>query len=132
MILTLLSVGMLVVGVVMYASNECVTHDLYAYSIVLMILGTTASFICMIAISCTHFRANQDIYKAQMEYETLLRQLEVSKNSTNTLTYVTATENIIQWNVWVADEKYYQNNVFTSWFYSKKYVDSLEYIEVEE
>ena len=41
-------------------------------------------------------------------------------------------QKVYEWNVEVYDEKYWGNNIWTNWFFNKKVVDSLEYINLED
>ena len=86
----------------------------FAISIVGMI-------ICVPDMIITHCNTNKKIYTKQLEYESLVK-----------LSKANVIQKVYEWNVEVYDEKYWGNNIWTNWFFNKKVVDSLEYINLED
>ena len=68
---------------------------------------------------------NKQIYEAKIERELIASQIKGKE------TEWAIIEKAVEWNDYVSSEKMLGNSLFTNWFFSKEYVDSLEYIEVK-
>ena len=79
-------------------------------------------------INCT---ANKYIYEYSLERESIVKQVECISSDYEDVSKATVIANVYDWNKEVHNMKYWAKNPWTSWFYSQKFVDSLEYIELE-
>ena len=73
----------------------------------------------------------KDIYEAGLERNAIIKQIGVINTDYEDISKATVIKNVYDWNKNVHSIKYYGKNPWTSWFWSQKYVDSLEYIDVE-
>lgn len=97
----------------------------FAISIVGMI-------ICVPYMIITHCNTNKKIYTKQLEYESLVKQCQTVSSNYEDVSKANVIQKVYEWNVEVYDEKYWGNNIWTNWFFNKKVVDSLEYINLED
>lgn len=97
----------------------------FAISIVGMI-------ICVPDMIITHCNTNKKIYTKQLEYESLVKQCQTVSSNYEDVSKANVIQKVYEWNVEVYDEKYWGNNIWTNWFFNKKVVDSLEYINLED
>nr|DAP20781.1 MAG TPA: hypothetical protein [Bacteriophage sp.] len=82
----------------------------------------------IIGSQCT---ANKCIYEYSLERESIVKQVECISSEYEDVSKATVIANVYDWNKDVHNTKYWGNNPWMSWFYSQKFVDSLEYIELE-
>lgn len=133
MILTLIGVVLLVVGIIlMYIFAESYTYDyVYGIGIGAMMMGFLVTIVCVWVIVTNHVTVQKDIYEAELERTSIVKQIEVVSNNYEDVSKATVIKNVYDWNKNVHSIKYWGKNPWTSWFWSQKYVDSLEYIEME-
>lgn len=128
MILTLGSVVLMVIGIaILYEANRRgeTNCDLTSIGLAMTIVFSITTLVCPVVIGKAHSNVNKQIYEAKIERELIASQLKGKE----TEWYV--IEKAVEWNDDVSAKKGLGNSLFTNWFFSKEYVDSLEYIEVE-
>ena len=130
MIITLGSVVLLVLGIVILCFESCIRKweddCLTSFGIALVIVFAIATFVCPVIIAKAHSNVNKQIYEAKIERELIASQIKGKE------TEWAIIEKAVEWNDYVSSEKMLGNSLFTNWFFSKEYVDSLGYIEVEQ
>ena len=111
----------------------------YRVNGVLITLGVTnlvvGVIIGMIIGSITIINRNtvdKRIYEAQMEYESITKQLQIIDSGYEDVSKAEVIQKVYDWNTAVYKSKYWTESPWTNWLCSKKYSDSLKYIEMEE
>lgn len=134
MIITLGFLIMIVIGeVVLRMVKDSFDHDgLYAISACVVTLGVIGLFICICFIASSHIFANKNIHSAKMQRESLVKQMEVIASDYEDISRTKVISKVYDWNNDVYDTKIYSVNPVTNWFYSKKYVNSLKYIVIDD
>ena len=134
MIITLISIIMFIVGIVclkLYTHHSISSDNIGFIACVLSVIGGIILFFVLTAIIGSHINIDKQIQEAQMERESNERQIECVSSNYEDVSKTNVIVRIYEWNKEVYSQKYKLNSPWTSWFYSKKYVDSLEYIEME-
>lgn len=139
MIIILMAITILILGIIgMVISEKDIIHSysindtLGVISFMLFAGSTFITMILLIAILLTNVCANHDIQKSKFEYDSLIARLEVINSDYEDVSKSDVIKDIYEWNKSVYNEKYWGNNAWTNWFYNKRYVDSLEYIEIDK
>lgn len=137
MIITLITIAVFVLGVIGYIfyNRDIISRkhkefiEILSFCAVL-IAGVAILFEIPIIIKsqCT---ANKTIYEYSLERESIVKQVECISSDYEDVSKATVIANVYDWNKEVHNAKYWAKNPWTSWFYSQKFVDSLEYIELE-
>ena len=94
------------------------------------VFGGVAICICLLLILGSHFDVDYDIHNAQLERDSIIKQLEYIDAEYENVSKVEIIQKVYEWNQKVYSEKRGSENLWINWFYSKKYADSLEYIEL--
>lgn len=97
-----------------------------------IIIGGSASIAFLIIIILAHVNVDKKIHDADMQYKSLVKQVECIDSDYEDVSKASVIENVYEWNNDVYDAKYWSENKWTNWFWNKEYVDSLKYIEMEE
>lgn len=130
MILTLGSVVLLLIGIAILCFDPYgkgwTKNDLFSLGLAMTIVFASTTVACPVIIAKAHSNVNQQIYEARIERELIVSQMEKGKE-----TEWFVVEKAVEWNDYVSSSKTFGNSLFTNWFLSKEYVDSLKYIEVE-
>ena len=95
------------------------------------VFGGVAICVCLLLILGSHFDVDYDIHKAQLERDSIIKQLEYIDAEYENVSKVEIIQKVYEWNQKVYSEKRGSENLWINWFYSKKYADSLEYIEFD-
>lgn len=134
MILTLTGVVLMALGAIcLYVAKDDYTKDwTFCMGFLGMIFGGILLFGCVIVIISTHVQQFYRIQQSDMQRETIELQLEKAMDSNDTLAQNKAIDKAYKWNARVFGIKTYSKNLIVNWFYDQEWVDSLEYIEVEE
>ena len=135
MIMTLIAISLIIIaisGILIldktYFSN--IVDDIVCFIISLSgTLGSITILICLTVILCSHIDVDYDIHKAQLERDSIIKQLEYIDAEYENVSKVEIIQKVYEWNQKVYSEKHGSENLWINWFYSKKYADSLEYIE---
>ena len=137
MIITLIAISLIIIAIAgflildkTYFSD--IVDDIVCFIISLSgVFGGITIFICLLLILSSHFDVDYDIHKAQLERDSIIKQLEYIDAEYENVSKVEIIQKVYEWNQKVYSEKRGSENLWINWFYSKKYADSLEYIELE-
>ena len=136
MIITLIAISLLIIAIAGFLIlNKTYISDI-VFDIVSVItilsatLGGITILICLMAILCSHIDVDYDIHIAQLERDSIIKQLEYIDAEYENVSKVEIIQKVYEWNQKVYGEKRGSENLWINWFYSKKYADSLEYIEL--
>ena len=135
MIITLIAISLIIIAIAgflilnkTYFSD--IVDDIVCFITALSgTLGSITILICLTVILCSHIDVDYDIHKAQLERDSIIKQLEYIDAEYENVSKVEIIQKVYEWNQKVYSEKHGSENLWINWFYSKKYADSLEYIE---
>ena len=135
MIITLIAISLLIIAIAgflilnkTYFSD--IVDDIVCFITALSgTLGSITILICLTVILCSHIDVDYDIHKAQIERDSIIKQIEYIDAEYENVSKVEIIQKVYEWNQKVYSEKHGSENLWINWFYSKKYADSLEYIE---
>ena len=112
--------------------NRNIREDLDIGSSVMILLGSIAIFACVVSIIYSHTCIDKKIYTKQLLRESIIKQLEMINNDYEDISQSTVIGKVYEYNKIVYDTKYWAANPWTNWFYDNEYVQSLEFIEMED
>ena len=136
MIITLIAISLLIIANVgfLILNKKCfsdIVDDIICFIIAILgTLGSITILICLTLILCSHIDVDYDIHNAQLERDSIIKQLEYIDAEYENVSKVEIIQKVYEWNQSVYREKHGSENLWINWFYSKKYADSLEYIEL--
>ena len=137
MIITLIAMTLIIIAIVGFLISNKMNFSYIVDEIVCSIIalsgvfGGITIFICLLLILSSHFDVDYDIHNAQLERDSIIKQLEYIDAEYENVSKVEIIQKVYEWNQSVYKEKRSSENLWINWFYSKKYADSLEYIELE-
>ena len=135
MIITLIAISLLIIAIAGFLILDKthfsdIVDDIVCFITSLSgVLGSITILICLTVILCSHIDVDYDIHKAQLERDSIIKQLEYIDAEYENVSKVEIIQKVYEWNQKVYSEKRGSENLWINWFYSKKYADSLEYIE---
>ena len=135
MIITLIAISLLIIAIAGFlildkTNFSDIVDDIVCFITALSgVLGSITILICLTVILCSHIDVDYDIHKAQLEHDSIIKQLEYIDAEYENVSKVEIIQKVYEWNQKVYSEKHGSENLWINWFYSKKYADSLEYIE---
>ena len=129
MIITMIFVVLLVVGIILKLLKINPNFDDVIY--ICIMIGMMGSIACLIIILGTHSDTQNYINKAKLEYDGLVAQVECIKHNYSNISKEDVIKKVVNWNDEVDSQKENLQNPWISWFYDKKYIDSLEHIDIE-
>ena len=134
MVITLLCIFVMIAGAILHYKfdDSYKYYDLDAGGLACMLLGGLATFIAVVVIIIGHTGVDTSIYKAHMQRESIIKQIECVNSEYEDITRSKVIEKTYNWNKIVYSAKYWGKSPFTNWFWSQEYVDSLEYIDLED
>ena len=136
MIITLIGIGLLVLALIcklLYNHTNWAKEDVtLGIGAVALLTGIGIATLCSIMIIINHSFADRNIYISKLEREAVVKQLELIDTEYEDISKTEVIEKVKDWNIDVYKEKHRINNPWTSWLFSKKYADSLEYIDLED
>ena len=134
MVITLLCILVIIAGAILhYKFEDSFKYDsLDMGGLACMLLGGIATFIVVVVIIIGHTGVDASIYKAHMQRESIIKQIECVNSEYEDITRSKVIENAYNQNKNVYTAKYWGKSPFTNWFWSQEYVDSLEYINLGE
>ena len=128
MIITLFFVITVLLSAVMTKIKQDSVEWFVAFAISTIIL-----FILLVFIGAGYFLKDGSIESRQIEYNSLITQVNVAKNEDKyDFNKIQVIDRVRKWNEEVYCVKYQRNNLLTSWFVNKEYADSLKYIDREQ
>ena len=137
MIITLIAISLLIIAIVGFLIlnktyfSDIVDDIVYFITALSGTLGSITILICLLLILGSHFDVDYDIHNAQLERDSIIKQLEYIDAEYENVSKVEIIQKVYEWNQKVYGEKRGSENLWINWFYSKKYADSLEYIEFD-
>lgn len=137
MIITLIAISLIIIAIAGFLIlNKTYISDIVfdivsAITILSTTLGGITILICLMVILCSHIDVDYDIHIAQLERDSIIKQLEYIDAEYENVSKVEIIQKVYEWNQSVYREKRGSENLWINWFYSKKYADSLEYIEFD-
>ena len=134
MIITLIGITVLVlsiIGLILYR-YDIITIDISDLCAVGLIVGFMWVLVCAFFIGAANIGVDRDIYTKQLEYESIVKQVECINTDYEDVSKTTVIQNVYEWNRDVYNTKYWSENPWFSWFWNKRYTYSLKYIEMEE
>lgn len=132
MILTLIFVGLLVLGIILMTLDEQrfgIDVDLDIIGSVLTSFSVIASMGALLVILVAHAGVTNEIEKNRIEYESLVARQEIVRSEYEDVSKSDVVKDIAEWNRMVQSNKYWGYNPWTNWFYSRRKVDELKFIE---
>ena len=136
MIITLIAISLLIIAIAgflildkTFFSNIVVDNIVCCIVALSGVFGGVTICVCLLLILGSHFDVDYDIHKAQLERDSIIKQLEYIDAEYENVSKVEIIQKVYEWNQKVYSEKHGSENLWINWFYSKKYADSLEYIE---
>ena len=136
MIITLIAISLIIIAIAGFLISNKINMSYIVDEIVCCItalsvtLGSITILICLTVILCSHIDVDYDIHNAQLERDSIIKQLEYIDAEYENVSKVEIIQKVYEWNQKVYREKHGSENLWINWFYSKKYADSLEYIEL--
>lgn len=128
MIITLFFVITVLLSAVMTKIKQDSVEWFVAFAISTIIL-----FILLVFIGAGYFLKDGSIERRQIEYNSLITQVNVAKNEDKyDFNKIQVIDRVRKWNEEVYCVKYQRSNLLTSWFVNKEYADSLKYIDIEQ
>lgn len=139
MIITLITLGVLIIGITIVILNEKTNiflgrfyDEIELLGGLLIILGTVASIMCIGIILLKGIGEDRIIERNRMKYESIQRRIEVVNSEYEDASRSDLIKDINEWNEKVYDKKYWAKSSWTNWFFNQKIIDELEYIDFEE
>lgn len=133
MIWTYITMGLIIVGIVLLVVVDNGGKPLlFVLGSSSLAVGVIMGVIIGLVAIANHTTVDKRIYAKQMEYESITRQLQVIDSEYENISKAEIIQKVYDWNTAVYQSKYWAKNPWTNWLCSKKYSDSLEYIEMEK
>ena len=126
MIITLIALALIVTGISMMTRKN---DDMEFFGSTILIIGSIAMFVCLVIILCQQTMTTREINRNAIRYESLQKRLEIVNSEYEDVSKSDVIKDIAKWNQEGYDYKYWNNNLFTNWFYSDKVAESYKYIE---
>lgn len=126
MIITLIALALIVTGISMMTRKN---DDMEFFGSTILIIGSIAMFVCLVIILCQQTMTTREINRNMIRYESLQKRLEIVNSEYEDVSKSDVIKDIAKWNQEGYDYKYWNDNLFTNWFYSDKVAESYKYIE---
>ena len=125
MLITLLALVLIILGGWLMTKNG----DVPFFGTMICVLGCITMLMCLGVIIGQQATANKQINKNKIQYESLVKRLEIVNSEYEDVSKSDVIKDIAKWNQEVYNYKYWNNNLFTNWFHSDKVAESYKYIE---
>ena len=132
MLIFLIFAALLVVGVLLYNFGDDEITAVAVFEIWSLFVGSLGFLITGCIILCSHVEVTKQISENQLEYETIIAEVQAVDTDNEDVSKVLVIKDVTAWNKEVHRQKHAAASPWTSWCYSQKVVDKLEYIEVPE
>ena len=129
MLIILLVLVSIIIGGWLLAKDGYSDFDLEFFGIVICVLGCIAMLMCLGVIVGEHATATKQVNKNKIKYESLQRRLEIVNSEYEDVSKSDVIKDISEWNQEAYNYNYWNNNLFTNWFYNDKVAESYKYIE---
>ena len=136
MIITLIAISLIIIAIAGFLIlnktyfSDIVDDIICCITALSGVFGGVAICVCLLLILSSHFDVDYNIHKSQLERDSIIKQLEYIDAEYENVSKVEIIQKVYEWNQKVYSEKRGSENLWINWFYSKKYADSLEYIEL--
>lgn len=131
MILTIITMIAVAVGVILLRKGEYEEGVLFGLGLLFTVGGGIIAFLMGICIICAHVGVDTQIEENRIEYESLCQRYEIVTSEYEDVSKSDIIKDIAEWNKNVYSEKHWANNLWTSWFYSKRVADDMKMIEIK-
>lgn len=128
----LIFVVLLVSGILLYKFGDDEITAVAVVEIWSLFVGSLGFLITGCIILCSHVEVTKQISENQFEYEAIIAEVQAVNSDNEDVSKVLVIKDVNKWNKEVHRQKYWASSPWTSWCYSQKVVDKLEYIEVPE
>ena len=130
MIITLFFVVLFISGIIVYIHEDHEYGDGFnLYTCSSCMIGTIGLLVCIIVIIITHTGVDNNIEINRIRRESIEQRYDAIQSQYEDISDVSVLNDIAEWNMDVTNARYWSNHPMTSWFYSKKEVQSLELID---
>lgn len=129
MILTILGVIAFPLGLWMISKDSKDEGLMYASGILIAIIGAFLTVIMAILILIAHIGVDAQIEENRIKYEALCERYEIVESEYEDVSKSDVIKDIAEWNKDVYSYKYWANNPWISWAYSKRVADNMKMIE---
>ena len=134
MLITLIFLGILILGIIadiLYFKVDLWEEEwLNVIGFFGKLIGGAGLFFALLIIFFAHTNINYQIEQERIEYEGLCKKIEAIQSDYEDVSKIDVIEEATDQNKYVEKCRYYNNNIWTSWFYSDKYVNSLKTIDM--
>ena len=133
MILTLIFIGMIILGIVIIKidNSTCLDSALDIAENIFILFGSIFLITAICVIIITNITANNTIQRNKINYDGLCKRYEIIKSDYEDVSKSDVIADITAWNMKVYNTKYWSENPWTNWFNPKKIADNLNYIPLE-
>lgn len=131
MILIIITMIVVAIGVVLLRKAEYEEGVLFGLGVLFTLGGGIVAVAMATIIICNHVGVDVAIEEKRIEYESLCQRYEIVTSEYEDVSKSDVIRDIAGWNKNVYNYKYWANNPWTNWFYSKRIADSIEMIETE-
>lgn len=116
----------------LYKFGEDASTAVAFFEILSLVVGFFGFILTGCLILGSHVDADKQIAENQLEYETIIAEIQAVDTDNEDVSKVLVIKDVSEWNKEVQKSKHYASSPWTSWCYSQKVVDKMEYIEVSE
>lgn len=102
----------------------------YLIGLLLTVCGGVLALCMVVCIIIAHIGVDAKIEENRIEYEALCERQEIVESEYEDVSKSDVIKDIAEWNKKVYSQKHWAYNPWTCWFYSKRFADSVEMIEV--
>lgn len=132
MIITIISLGMILLGIISIKLGEKYYNEFLGLSGVLnIVISSTSLIILIIIIIVSHITAPKIIQENKLEYDGLCKRYEIIRSEYEDVSKSDVIDDITAWNMEVYNTKYWTDNLWTNWFNPKEIADNLNYISLK-
>lgn len=131
MIWTLITIALIIIGIVVLVAGDSCNNLQFGLGVTSLMVGIFIGFIIGVIAITHHIAVDKDINETEMQYESLTKQLQTINSEYEDVSKEEVIQKVYDWNTNVYKWKYWTDSPWTNWLYSKKYADSLRYIELE-
>lgn len=131
MIITLFFVALIISGIAVYIYEEREYGDglFNLYTCSSCMIGTIGLLTCIIVIIIAHTGVDNNIEINRIRRESIEQRYDALQSQCEDISDISVLQDIADWNIDVTNTRYWSNHPMTSWFYSKREVQSLELID---
>lgn len=132
MLVFLMFLVLLVSGILLYKFGDDEITAVAVFEGWSLIVGFLGFLITGCIILGSHVEVTKQISENQFEYEAIIAEVQAVNSDNEDVSKVLVIKDVNEWNKEVHRQKHAAASPWTSWCYSQKVVDKLEYIEVPE